>query len=84
MADGCAALVMGLLVVWLVGAVREPPLRLPFSPVQARGGIETRPYVARFLGSAKGRLLALGWLEKACFDDSGWTFRPLKRPRPRE
>ena len=46
-------------------------------PVKARGGFETRPYVARFLGRAKGRLLALGWLEKACFVDSGF-------PRPRE
>ena len=46
-------------------------------PVKFRGGFETRLYVARFLGRAKGRLLALGWLEKACFVDSGF-------PRPRE
>ena len=32
----------------------------------------------------KGRWLSPGWGEKACFVDSGWTFRPLKRPRPRE
>ena len=32
----------------------------------------------------KGRWLSPRWREKACFVDSGWTFRPLKRPRPRE
>ena len=32
----------------------------------------------------KGRWLSPGRGEKACSVDSGWTFRPLKRPRPRE
>ena len=32
----------------------------------------------------KVRWLSPGWEEKACFVDSGWTFGPLKRPRPRE
>ena len=26
--------------------------------------------------------MVAGMGEKACFVDSGWTFRPLKRPRP--